>query len=67
MAIDNIDDLQLETEDWIAVYKPGLLQLIKDRAMLQKKVIDLETELTIYRNNSINDASLSRGTKPQNS
>jgi hypothetical protein len=48
--LDNtIDELKLENNDWIAVYKPGLLALVKERAQLQKKVIDLETEIERFR------------------
>ena len=40
-----IDESNLESDEWIAVYKPGLWQLVKDLTKARIKILELEEEL----------------------
>ena len=39
------DISSLESAEWIAVYKPGLLTLVKELTEAHRKIIELEAEL----------------------
>ena len=40
-----IDISNLESDEWIAVYKPGLMQLVKDLTTARIKILELEKQL----------------------